>query len=911
MAMNSIGLGFVFTAKNLASGTIGKLARDFRSLDRAVDKSAAKIRRSIEQKLVAGTALVTTGALGMKKAFELATDFGNFDEGMARVYAVTGATREQMDKLKESVIQAGVETVFSPDEAVEGMNQLVTRGLTVTEAIESLTPALSLAAAGQMSIAQAGATTASALKVFGLQADQAANSADKLLKIETLTALKSKDLEIALGTVGRGAGLTNQSLEETMIMLGLVRNTGLETSAASTAVSTSLLMMAKNGAKLKDQLGVPVTDANGKFRDMGDIVLDVGKKLEKDFPDQAERAAKAAQLFNMRGLTGFGAVYKQLSSGVRTSTGELLHYEKALAYLRGSMKNTTGVAEDFKNKLQDTFAGEIDLIRGVGRTFILSIGEPFANVLGPVLAKMRAALIALQGVVQAMPDGLKNFMAGVFVVSSVLVGLTGVVLLGVAAFEALSLAAPLITTAFAPILPFVLPVIAGLAAAALGIKAFSVAVENNLGGIGDLFKQGAENYELLRAAFMDLVNFGEARGSTLEKLLEFEPGTGVRAVYETIATLYDRFSQFFSGVKQGFNDFIAASSGTFVNAVAAFQSLGKAVGGAVHVFKSFFDSSERAGQSGSGVGRFFGLIATLVTDVVGHLASFAKGFIDAIAIIVQFTMPAFKSIKRAVSEVFTAFGHIGDALGYAGEGGIGMGEVFEFLGLALGTFVSHGIIPAVNMLALIASGVAALAHGIGGIVSFFIRGFRSFGHVIKAFIALVTGDFDGVKTHMTNWAKAIWGAIQEPFKGVFRMFKAMIDPIMDYIADAILSLASMGAPIPDGLAAFAKKRVNGGRAAAFAFDKKREANFANAAVAARAEGNASVAADQQKKDGQLMSAQAAQSAFQDAMRAQAAKRSGPITINAALDVDGERMAEKVIKVKNGTDAADGNANSGL
>ena len=910
MAMNSIGLGFVFTAKNLASGTIGKLARDFRSLDRAVDKSAAKIRRSIEQKLVAGTALVTTGALGMKKAFELATDFGNFDEGMARVYAVTGATREQMDKLKESVIQAGVETVFSPDEAVEGMNQLVTRGLTVTEAIESLTPALSLAAAGQMSIAQAGATTASALKVFGLQADQAANSADKLLKIETLTALKSKDLEIALGTVGRGAGLTNQSLEETMIMLGLVRNTGLETSAASTAVSTSLLMMAKNGAKLKDQLGVPVTDANGKFRDMGDIVLDVGKKLEKDFPDQAERAAKAAQLFNMRGLTGFGAVYKQLSSGVRTSTGELLHYEKALAYLRGSMKNTTGVAEDFKNKLQDTFAGEIDLLRGVGRTFILSIGEPFANVLGPVLAKMRAALIALQGVVQAMPDGLKNFMAGVFVVSSVLVGLTGAVLLGVAAFQALSLAAPLITAAFAPILPFVLPVIAGLAAAALGIKAFSVAVENNLGGIGDFFKQGAENYELLRDAFMDLVNFGEARGSTLERLLEFEPGTGVRAVYETIATIYDRFSKFFSGIKTGFNEMIAASSGTFASVKNAFASLGEAIGYVVATFTSLFGSTDQASEGGSRLGQVFGGLATFIADVVGHVASFAAGFIQGFNVILRIAAPALKMIKNAIGEVIDAFGHVIQSFGFAGEGGMQMNDIFATVGVVVGGFVTKGLIPLINMLGLVASVIAAVAHGIGGMISFFVNGIRALGHVVTGVLKLLTGDFEGFKLYMKKAGRALLDAIMSPFKGLVRMFKAIIDPLVDYVADVILQLVELGAPVPSGMAAFAKSRQATGRTK-LKFDRDTASAISAKAGIAQNEGNAAVAADQQKKDGQLMSAQAAQSAFQDAMRAQAAKRSGPITINAALDVDGERMAEKVIKVKNGTDAADGNANSGL
>gem|GEM_PF-2304307 len=36
MALNNLGLGFVFTARDLASGAIGNLERNFMSLDRRV-----------------------------------------------------------------------------------------------------------------------------------------------------------------------------------------------------------------------------------------------------------------------------------------------------------------------------------------------------------------------------------------------------------------------------------------------------------------------------------------------------------------------------------------------------------------------------------------------------------------------------------------------------------------------------------------------------------------------------------------------------------------------------------------------------------------------------------------------------------------------------------------------------------
>ena len=61
MALNNLGLGFVFTARDLASGAIGNLERNFMSLDRRVGLGTDNIQSAFQQ-LGVGMAVFTAGA---------------------------------------------------------------------------------------------------------------------------------------------------------------------------------------------------------------------------------------------------------------------------------------------------------------------------------------------------------------------------------------------------------------------------------------------------------------------------------------------------------------------------------------------------------------------------------------------------------------------------------------------------------------------------------------------------------------------------------------------------------------------------------------------------------------------------------------------------------------------------------
>jgi hypothetical protein len=106
VALNNLGLGFVFTARDLASGAIGNLERNFMSLDRRVGLGTENIQSAFQQ-LGVGLAVFTAGAATVGAAFSLANAAGRFEQAVASAGAIAGATAEELTRLHDAAIEAG------------------------------------------------------------------------------------------------------------------------------------------------------------------------------------------------------------------------------------------------------------------------------------------------------------------------------------------------------------------------------------------------------------------------------------------------------------------------------------------------------------------------------------------------------------------------------------------------------------------------------------------------------------------------------------------------------------------------------------------------------------------------------------------------------------------------------------
>jgi len=168
MSLNNLGLGFVFSARDLASGTIANLERSFMSLAKRVGLGTESITSSFRA-LGVGLSIFTAGAVGIAGAFALANAAGDFESAVAAVAAVSGATAEELDQLRDAAIDAGVATQFSPTEATVGLQELSQAGFTAQESMRLLIPVLDLAAGslGELSPQEAAGVASQAMKAFG------------------------------------------------------------------------------------------------------------------------------------------------------------------------------------------------------------------------------------------------------------------------------------------------------------------------------------------------------------------------------------------------------------------------------------------------------------------------------------------------------------------------------------------------------------------------------------------------------------------------------------------------------------------------------------------------------------------------------------------------------------------------
>ena len=166
-----------------------------------------------------------------------------------------------------------------------------------------LIPVLDLAGGslGELSPAQAAGLASQALKAFGISADDAAIAVDRMLQAVNVFALNASELPMALGNASRGAQALHQSMSETLISLGLVKNIipGIERASTEVAVAMERLADPKVQQALRG-VGVSVTDSGGHFRNFLDILGELSPALSK--MTDAKRSAFLIDTFGAHAL---------------------------------------------------------------------------------------------------------------------------------------------------------------------------------------------------------------------------------------------------------------------------------------------------------------------------------------------------------------------------------------------------------------------------------------------------------------------------------------------------------------------------------------------------------------------------------------------------------------------------------
>lgn len=363
-------------AAKQANTTFGKLAQSAKDHSHAWSTAGATL-------LGFGTAALAGVGVAVKS-------YADFDKQMSSVQAATHATGAEMGDLRGLAIQMGADTSFSAKEAAQGIEELSKAGVKTTDIMGGgLAGALSLAAAGGLSVADSAEYAASSMTQFHLAGKDIPHIADLLAAGAGKAQGSVRDMGLALSYAGVPAAAMGVSIEQTTGTIALFAKSGIIGEKAGTALRAMFVSMVNPAEKtrgLMEQLGISFQNAQGKF-----IGLDgAGQVLKERLGglDEVTRNAALAQIFGNESLGAAVSLYNAGAEGVREMTDAV--NENGYAAQTASMKqnNLSGDIEKLGGSLDSVFlksgSGANEVLRSMVKNFeglVDFVGE----IPGPIL----------------------------------------------------------------------------------------------------------------------------------------------------------------------------------------------------------------------------------------------------------------------------------------------------------------------------------------------------------------------------------------------------------------------------------------------------------------------------------------------------------------------------------------------
>ncbi len=371
-----------------ANSTFGKLAQSAQDHSQAWSTAGATL-------LGFGTAALVGVGVAVKS-------YADFDKQMSSVQAATHATGAEMTELRGLAVKLGADTSFSAKEAAEGIEELSKAGVENADIMGGgLAGALSLAAAGGLSVADSAEYAASAMTQFKLSGKDIPHIADLLAAGAGKAQGSVRDMGLALSYAGVPAAAMGVSIEQTTGTIALFAKSGIIGEKAGTALRAMFVSMANPAEKTKnlmDELGISFKDTAGRF-----IGLDgAGEVLQERLGglDEMTRNAHLAQIFGNEALGAAVSLYNAGADGVHKMTGEVneLGYAANTAALK--QNNLSGDMEKLGGSMDSVFlksgSGVNDVLRGLVKNF-----EGLVDWVGQIPAPILQAGMGLAAVAGA------------------------------------------------------------------------------------------------------------------------------------------------------------------------------------------------------------------------------------------------------------------------------------------------------------------------------------------------------------------------------------------------------------------------------------------------------------------------------------------------------------------------------
>ena len=423
----------------------GKIAVDNSEANRAIDETVGNVGNAEPRMTKAlkkiGAAVVAAFAVDKIKDFGKACISAgmDFDSQMSTVAAISGATGEEFEILRAKAQEMGATTAFSATESAQAMEYMAMAGWKTTDITNGLAGVMNLAAASGEDLATTSDIVTDAMTAFGMSADQSTYFADVLAQTATNANTNVGMMGETFKYVAPLAGAMGYNIEDMSAAIGLMANAGIKGSQSGTSlrnIITNLASPTDKVAGAMDDLGISLTDSDGKTKSFGETLSDL--RISFADLDEVQKTQYASTIAGKEGMSGLLALinssdedFDKLTDSIKNCTGasekmaeirldnlegDVTLFKSALEgaqiaisdKLTPVLRNLVEKATDWLPTVQDKLLSAIDVVMDIGKYLAQELTPILSSIGKSVLPIIKDALKSAKAIIEQLVPVIKN-----------------------------------------------------------------------------------------------------------------------------------------------------------------------------------------------------------------------------------------------------------------------------------------------------------------------------------------------------------------------------------------------------------------------------------------------------------------------------------------------------------------------
>lgn len=312
---------------------------------------------------VGGTMNLITG--GLTDAMEYQNTMETAEEILKKNYSGKNFGKD-FREMSNEVRRVAKQTKFTAPQAADATRFMAMAGLSIPMIKSSVAPIADVAVIGDNDFGEVADKMTNIQTAFQIQPNKMRHVADALTNTFTHTNTDMMMLAESMQYAAPMAHLAGMNLEDTLAMVGIMGNSGIQASMAGTTLRMMMqntLNPNKKQTALWKKLGVNTRDSGGNLRNMIDILADVKTATDnKKLP----MADVVSNLFRVTASAGAGSLIENIGKvkelaaqnrGIGNVSGEIS--ERKQNTVKGMWAQMTSAFTEANLKVFEQFQGDI------------------------------------------------------------------------------------------------------------------------------------------------------------------------------------------------------------------------------------------------------------------------------------------------------------------------------------------------------------------------------------------------------------------------------------------------------------------------------------------------------------------------------------------------------------------------